>query len=779
MKNLLDFARRRPLLAGALALAALTILVYGDTLFWPRHRVISRPGADLELGIFGLEFLSHEWRSGNFVLWCPYLLSGYPIFAGFQSLQLYPFSLVFLLLPVGPAVNLFILLHVWLMGFGMHWWMLRRGLHPLASTMAGALLMLGSTTTMQIYGGHITPLAAMTWTPFLFVALDGLLDDDGPRWKWVLAGTLFVALQIAGCFPQHLVYSAMAAGLYFLVRLGAALRFRGWSWRRGAAALAGAGTIYLWGALLLMAQLLMAWHASKETSRAVALPYSFVSTYSFPPENFLTLLAPTFFGDEVRLTYWGRWSFEEMTFFFGITALLLAVWGLWKSQCRARWLWLGLCILMTLIALGRYAPVQFFLYQHVPLFGSFRASSRALFQSSIFLCALAGLGLDQLLRAELSPSQSRARLRFAAPLIVAFAAFLSALWLGSNASAPLWNRWLAMLGASRQTYVFPHYYVDAAQTAVMAQNGAQGLLLAAIVATIAVLLFRAGSRSRRGVYWLAGFALLEIAVFARGVRRDFDLRAKSQPALQQFFAAHPGDYRFIKNDLSNLPLRWRVGFIGGYESFRLRRYDEFINWTQGRKPDEMEPVLSAEKYHRLYEMLRCRYVFAKGATQPTSVHPILPHVLLAGNYEVRAGRDAVFRALGQSSFDPRQTVILETEPKPKPAGAQGTVKIVDSSTDHLTIEADVPRATLLLITDSYSRDWVATALAGSVQQEYSLLPANYVLRAIPLQAGRHRLRVEYAPPILGTGKIISLAALLAYLAAIGVWIVRTRKGATR
>jgi hypothetical protein len=47
--------------------------------------------------------------------------------------------------------------------------------------------------------------------------------------------------------------------------------------------------------------------------------------------------------------------------------------------------------------------------------------------------------------------------------------------------------------------------------------------------------------------------------------------------------------------------------------------------------------------------------------------------------------------------------MLETTPDPAPAPTiePGTVKLVNSSTDHLTIEADLPAPAILLITDPY------------------------------------------------------------------------------
>jgi len=72
------------------------------------------------------------------------------------------------------------------------------------------------------------------------------------------------------------------------------------------------------------------------------------------------------------------------------------------------------------------------------------------------------------------------------------------------------------------------------------------------------------------------------------------------------------------------------------------------------------------------------------------------------------------------------------------------------------------------MTDAYSEGWRARPLDGSVQQEYAVVPADGALRAIALEAGAHRLRIEYAPPIVTAGLRISLAAALLF-AGVSAW----------
>ena len=102
------------------------------------------------------------------------------------------------------------------------------------------------------------------------------------------------------------------------------------------------------------------------------------------------------------------------------------------------------------------------------------------------------------------------------------------------------------------------------------------------------------------------------------------------------------------------------------------------------------------------------------------------------------------------------------------------VRLLDESTDHLTLEVELDHAGILVITDSYARDWRTVALPGSAASEYQLLPANYVLRAVPLAAGFHRIRVEYEPLAYRAGAWTSGLSGVFYIAACAVWWKRRR-----
>jgi hypothetical protein len=155
---------------------------------------------------------------------------------------------------------------------------------------------------------------------------------------------------------------------------------------------------------------------------------------------------------------------------------------------------------------------------------------------------------------------------------------------------------------------------------------------------------------------------------------------------------------------------------------------------------------------------------------------VMPHLQLIWNYRVLQNRDAIFDAMRLETFDPTHEVILESEPEPTPVRSNnnGAARITATTTDSLTIEADVEQPSVLLITDAYAASWRTISLPGSTQAHYDLLPANYVLRAVPLAAGHHLLRIEYRPVAFAIGKWISLICAVALLAAM----VRCRRSNT-
>ena len=147
----------------------------------------------------------------------------------------------------------------------------------------------------------------------------------------------------------------------------------------------------------------------------------------------------------------------------------------------------------------------------------------------------------------------------------------------------------------------------------------------------------------------------------------------------------------------------------------------------------------------------------------------LPHLLLVPNWQINPDQDTILPELKKETFNPRHTVILEAPPHfSSPSATRPTmdhVSLVNQSVNWLDIKATTTQNTILLVTDAYAKDWKVFPYADSSQQQYDVMPADYILRGIPLSPGTHHFRLEYAPDAFYRGRNISLIALALYLLA--------------
>ena len=750
-----------------LVLLLLTVVLFGPELFQPGECVLSKWGTDTsQFYVYARAFSANELRHGNLPLWNPYTFCGVPHLGSFQAALLYPPNLLYLVLPLAKAINATIALHTFLVGLFMYCWARYRQLSRKGGLFAASLLMCCSAYILHVYAGHLSNLCTMAWAPLVFLALDGILDQRSP-WRWCLLGMLAAAMMVLAGHPQYVFQTAVAGGIYTAFRLCTAHH-------RGRVALGllamGAGA-----AALSAVQLMPGLEAGGESVRTGGISLTMARRGSFPPENLLTLLSPVFFGDGENVFYWGRWYRWEMTLYFGVMGLILAVYaGACGPRNRRRFA-VTMTLVLMVLALGAHTPLFLLFYYYVPGFNLFRGSAKFIFQVSLFLTMLAGLGLDTLAK------NKRHRICLAwVCLSSAGVLAMCALWMRSTAAGPSAGFWPEAVNAIRQTkdiYRIPPNLSPAAAGFLAAKS----MGIAACTCALGAGLLWLARRFDRAVYAVALLGVGEVLVFACANFPTFDLEQTRFPAVAALRDDGPADARIWFSRKSSFGMSVGLGDIDGEEPGVLRRYAQLVYVTQGQDPDLATQYLNIKKRHRLLGMLRCKYAIAirEDSLGTLDLGETLPRVSLISECRVIPSRDDIFAALTDHSFDPRQTVILETAPEPAPTGGEGgTVKILHATTDTLTVEADLPHPAVLLITDAYSKGWRARPLEGSVQDAYEVMPANYALQAVPLTAGKHRLQLEYVPRGFQIGKWVSLTSLLAYTLAVAT-LLRRRKNTTR
>lgn len=739
----------RTALLGSAGLAVLILAVCADVLFSPRQRVLGSIGTDLATQfLFWRDFGFRELANGHIALWNPHIYAGAPYFGGMQAALLYPINWLFLFLPLASAVNWTLVTNIWLLGAFQFLWALRRGVHPLAALLAGALLMFGTPHFLHIYAGHLTNLAVMAWAPALFLVVDEWFRSK--KYVWCLLGMLIVAMQILAGHPQYVFYTAITVGGYSLIRL--LLEKEGWLKKS-----LGLLTVHPGGALLAAAQLVAGVEATQETIRGKRLPYHFVAEFDFPPENFMTIFAPGFFGN-VQF-YWGKGHLWEASLFIGVVGFALAVYGMRKGSTPGKTALVAMIPITLLLALGDNTPLLRMLYEHVPGFDRFRAISKFVFQTSLLLTLFAAIGLDRLIRYRMVESR------------VLWAAIAAGTTLCLGATLVLHTDWrLVMLGIWSSGKVARAFslYSDPAVVAQVQQFSALALAIAGVTFGAFAAVAYWGRFDRRAAYVLGILAVVEVVLVARMNTDSFDL----QEVLVPHFGK-PGeqtkDYRILNPRNPNAAMSTRQFEIWGNDPGVTPRYAEFVFLTQKLSPDHATQQVNFWEFHRLLSLPRLKYA-GKWMDERAEVFEVaeapMSRLALIGSYRVLSYRDAIFEAMSSGKVDFRREVILEKEPDPRPAAAefQGAARIVREGTDFVEIEADIQSPSVLLITDAWAPSWRAIPLEGSAQIRYEVMPANYAFRGIALSAGKHRLRMEYAPRLYPMGWWVSAIAWLAWLA---------------
>lgn len=161
----------------------------------------------------------------------------------------------------------------------------------------------------------------------------------------------------------------------------------------------------------------------------------------------------------------------------------------------------------------------------------------------------------------------------------------------------------------------------------------------------------------------------------------------------------------------------------------------------------------------------------------------LPRALLVPEWKVIPDPEVLLNTLRSPTFEPERLALLEHAPGLAAPGAGsddlGQVSITDVSTEVIEVRVETKRPAILLITDNYSASWNVVPWDATSDQTYEVMPADYVLRAIPLPAGSHHLRLEYRPSALAFGAWVSAGSLLLYAAAVISLIAKPGRSSKR
>jgi hypothetical protein len=137
----------------------------------------------------------------------------------------------------------------------------------------------------------------------------------------------------------------------------------------------------------------------------------------------------------------------------------------------------------------------------------------------------------------------------------------------------------------------------------------------------------------------------------------------------------------------------------------------------------------------------------------------LPRTWVVGAERVVPHEDAALDAILDPGFDARETAIVG---RPLDISGEGEAEIVRYEPDRVELSATTDGRALVVLSDVHMPGWKATVDG----REASVERVDYLLRGIPVEAGEHRIVLEYAPASWRIGWILSLVAAFGLLAAV-------------
>ncbi len=751
--------------AGA-GFAALIAVVFGDLLIADEFMIPSHAQGDgARYFVYQRLFGYSELRGGNLPLWNPHTFSGTPFVGIFQSAIFYPLNLTYLVLPLRGGIIVELTLHLLLMAIFVFAWLRGKRFRPQSAFVAAVVVIFSATCSLRVLAGQLSVIDTFAWWPLLLCCVDRLAVRASLG--WILSGVFALSMMILAGHPPTVLMSGVATALY-CVPVFVSSRHR--------LPLVRSLICVVVAPLFLSAvQLWTGLQAAAEGVRRTGMSFDFATSHSFPPEQLLTLLAPEAFGNASRfnLSYFGRVFYWDATHYIGIIALMLAVHGAMDRHRAGRRTALVLTLLFCLVAMGGYTPLYELFYHLVPGFSFVRAPSKFMFFSTVFGSLLVAGGVDRLLSETKGLGRTTAITLGVATVLASLTVWT---WL-TSASAPEILSPIDLLKSLQGQGDF----VVAGDLADWHSLMLRSFTISTAVAAGGSTLLWLSRRRHRATWLVLAAALVELVVFARvnrgstPVTVELDLR----PAVVEVYRV-AGTSRVLETAApSNIAMARRNFALWGYDPVILGRYARFMAATQEVDFERLKnpTLLQTTRFHPLHSMLRGRFQVLWKPPKTVEHERPLPRFLLLGDHRVVPDEKSALAAILEPDFDPRSTVVLESEPFPKPTSdvshvTRGRLWPIDESSDHIDLEVQVDAPAILVMTDAYSRGWRALALQGSEQSNYQLLPANYVLRAVPLAAGQHRLRVVYSPSAYRAGAWSSLISGALFLLVLASWAAR-------
>ncbi|HXF11164.1 MAG TPA: YfhO family protein [Desulfuromonadaceae bacterium] len=671
---------------------------------------------------------------GELPFWNPYNECGVPFLAQWNTLALYPPSLIYLLLPLPWSLSFFCLLHLWLAGMGMYFLARRWTDNNFAAAFAGlAFSFNGLTLNLLMWPSHI---ATFAWMPWVVLAVESAWQFGG---KKIPIAALVGTLQMLAGGPETIFLTWTLLAILWIRHFlrGDTLRLPT-LWRFPLVVLLVAGL----SAAQLLPFLDLASHSQRDAGYADL-------HWSMPATGWANFLVPTAFGNTVNMgVFFQHDQTWTSSYYPGIAALWLALASVWQFQKpRARLLAI-IAVVSLIFAFGEHTPVYPFLYKTVPILSRMTYPIKYVLLLLFLLPLLAAFSLAGIQKHE------RIEKCFLRPGIVLLALIGLALFLvgrhplpGDDIPAAIAN------GCSRIVFLL----VIAALFFLLGRNRQPALqrwmpLLLLVIAWLDVVTHEPVQNpvASPGIY------------ASDLVRKKLALDPSPEAGISRVMPTPASVDRFAHTATSIPENNFLVGRLGCQADCNLLDHIPKVDGFYSLVPHDWAPVRmllynESANVSQLEDFLGVCQVTATNDIYQWQSRSNYSPLITTGQKAIVADDTAVLQAMTQPDFDGRKVVYLAPAPgATNVPAARGRIVKTDFGNHRVEIDADASEPSVVVVAQTYYRHWQAFV----DDRPATLFRANVAFQAVPIPAGPHHVRLQYIDRTFRAGLAVALVTLL-------------------
>jgi hypothetical protein len=488
--------------------------------------------------------------------------------------------------------------------------------------------------------------------------------------------------------------------------------------------------------------------------------------------------------------YWGAKASTAGDNYSGAIVVFFFVLGFFFIKGAMRWWILISSLLSIFLAWGYNFPaLSHFFLDHVPFYNKFRTVEMILVIVCFNIPLLAFLTIDRIIKEPELISKNRKQFLMAfgltGGLSLLFVLFPSIFAFFTEREQEIFNQQLQG-GNVQYASQFRQFMdeLEAARIYIFRHDAIRSFIL---IALAFVLTWYFANKKLKLAWFLGGLAVLITLdlwiIDQRYLNKDNFVSKRQQ---ENSWALTPAD-EFILQDpdihyrVANLTVSpWQDGTtsyhhksIGGYHGIKLRRYQDLIDvyLTQGlqniigvlnAQPTQIQ-VDSVLAQQQVLNMINTKYFILNPSSQPLRNPHAMGHGWLVNDIKLVENADEEYMELGNTDLSRVALVERSFEElvpdRLRHEEVSGSVVLNEYQPNRMSYEVKLDQPTLVVFSDLYYEEsWKASIDGEPVEH----LRANYILRALPVEAGTHTVEFEFVFEPFEKGEKISL---------MGSWLV--------